>query len=142
MSLAKTACSLRASTVTKLCKHQVTWLRFWLLCKAEALSITAAVKHFSPFIIQSKLLGCVLTDSQPCVQVVEKLCRGGVSASSCITSFSATVSRYLVRLQHIAGNANLLSDFVSRNAPECNEPQCQMCSFIQEAENSVVRGLI
>ena len=33
----------------KLRKHQVTWLP----CEVEALSIAAAVKHFSPFIIQS-----------------------------------------------------------------------------------------
>ena len=32
----------------KLKKHQVTWLP----CKAEALGLTASVKHFSPFITQ------------------------------------------------------------------------------------------
>lgn len=33
----------------KLRKHQVTWLP----CDTEALGITAAIKHFSPFIEQS-----------------------------------------------------------------------------------------
>ena len=56
----------------KLRKHQVTWLP----CEIEALSISAAVKHFSPYIIQSKHTACVLTDSKPCVQAIEKLCRG------------------------------------------------------------------
>ena len=41
---------------SKLRKHQVTWLP----CEVEALSIAAAVKHFSTFIIQSKHRACVL----------------------------------------------------------------------------------
>ena len=39
----------------KLRKHQVTWLP----CEVEALSIAAAIKHFSPFIIQSKHRACI-----------------------------------------------------------------------------------
>jgi hypothetical protein len=41
--------SLSGFFSAKLRKHQVTWLP----CEIEALSIAAAVKHFSPFIIQS-----------------------------------------------------------------------------------------
>ena len=41
----------------KLKKHQVTWLP----CKIEALGIAASVKHFSPFIIQSKHQACLHT---------------------------------------------------------------------------------
>ena len=51
-------------------KHQVIWLP----CEIEALCIAAAVKHFSPFIIQSKHHACVLKDSKPCVQAITKLC--------------------------------------------------------------------
>ena len=61
----------------KLCKHQVTWLP----CEVEALSIAAAVKYFSPFIIQSLHPTTVLTDSKPCIQVIDKLCRGEFLAS-------------------------------------------------------------
>ena len=43
----------------KLRKHQVTWLP----CEIEALSIAAAVKRFSPYIIQSTHNTCLLTDS-------------------------------------------------------------------------------
>ena len=57
---------------TKLRKHQVSWL----LCEVEALCIAAAVKHFSPYIIQSLKHTIVLTDSKPCVQAYDKLCRG------------------------------------------------------------------
>ena len=121
----------------KLRKHQVNWLP----CEIEALSIAAAVKHFSPFIIQSEHRTCVLTDSKPCVQAISKLCRGEFSASPRVTSFLTTISRYQVTLQHLAGTANLPSDFASRNAPECQEPTCQVCSFIKETEDSVVRDV-
>ncbi len=63
---------------SKLKKHQVTWLP----CEVEALCIGAAVRHFAPFIIQSKQRTQVLTDSRPCVQSYEKLCRGEFSTGS------------------------------------------------------------
>ena len=85
---------LRASSVpTKLRKHQVTWLP----CEIEALSIAAAIKHFSPYIIQSTHNTCLLTDSKPCVQAVEKLCSGEFSASPRVTSFS----RYQINVRHL-----------------------------------------
>ena len=118
-------------------KHQVTWLP----CEVEALSIAASVKHFSPFIIQSQHPTTVLTDSKPCVQAIDKLCRGEFSASPRVPSFLTTVSRYQVHLQHLAGRANLPSDFTSRNAPDCSEPNCQICNFVHEMEDSVVRNV-
>jgi len=121
----------------KLKKHQVTWLP----CEVEALGIAAAVKHFCPFIIQSKHQTCVLTDSKPCVQALEKLCRGEFSHSPRVSTFLATVSRYQVSVLHLAGSVNIPSDFASRNAPECSNPSCQICSFISETEESVVRGV-
>ena len=78
---------------SKLRKHQVTWLPR----EVEALSIAAAVKHFSPFIIQSKHRACLLTDSQPCVQALQKLFRGEFSASPRVTSFLTTVSLTVVK---------------------------------------------
>ena len=83
----------------------------------------------------------MLTDSKPCVQAIDKLCRGEFSASPRVTSFLTTVSRYQVSLQHLAGKANLPSDFTSRNAPYCNEPNCQICTFVHDMEDSVVRGV-
>ncbi|XP_068703830.1 uncharacterized protein [Montipora foliosa] len=121
----------------KLRKHQVTWLP----CEFEALSIAASVKHFSPFIIQSQHPTTALTDSKPCVQAIDKLCRGEFSASPCVTLFLTTVSRYQVHLQHLAGRANLPSDFTCRNAPDCSEPNCQICNFVHEMEDSVVRNV-
>ena len=118
-------------------KHHVTCLP----CEVEALSIASAIKHFAPYIIQSKFQTCVLTDSKPCVQSFEKLCRGQFSASRRVTTFLSTASRYQISLRHLSGSANLPSDFSSRNASPCDDPRCQICSFISKAEDSVVRPI-
>lgn len=121
----------------KLRKHQVTWLP----CEVEALCIAAAVKHFSPFIIQSRHQACVLTDSKPCVQAIDKLSRGEFSASPRVTSFLSVASRYQVSVRHLAGSSNVPSDFSSRNAPECGEAHCQICNFVLVTSESVVRSV-
>ena len=121
----------------KLRKQQVTWLP----CEVEALAITVAIKHFSPYIVQSRSPTCVLTDSKPCVQAFEKLCRGEFSASPRVATFLSMASRYTVSIRHIAGIANLPSDHASRNTTECPEESCQICQFIRKTEESVVRAI-
>ena len=110
----------------------------WLACELEALGIAASVKHFSPYIVQSEYTTDVLTDSRPCVQAYGKLMRGAFSASSRVNTFLATISRYNVKLSHISGKDNCISDYGSRNALECTG-NCQICKFIKDIENSVVR---
>ena len=121
----------------KLRKHQVTWLP----CELEALSIASSIKHFSPYLVQSDKTGFILTDSKPCVEAFEKLHRGEFSASPRVTTFLSTASRFQVSLRHLLGCANLVADFASRNAPSCTHPNCQICSFINHTENSVVRNV-
>ena len=111
----------------------------WLPCEIEALSIAAATKHFSPYIIQSDKKACLLTDSKPCVQAFEKLCRGEFSASPRISTFLSIVSRYQASVRHVSGSAILPSDFSSRNAPPCHNESCQICSFVSDSRESVVR---
>ena len=113
----------------------------WLPCEIEALSIGSAVKHFAPYIIQAKQTTQILTDSRPCVQAYSKLLRGEFSSSSRVTTFLSTVSRYGVQVRHIAGIANLPSDFASRNPVSCSDSSCQICRFIHEDEDAVVREL-
>ena len=113
--------------------------RLWLPCEIEALSIAAAIKHFSPYIIQSGSTTCILTDSRPCVQAYDKLCRGEFSASPRVSTFLSTASRFQVSIRHVSGLAILPSDYSSRNAPECDNPSCQICNFIHLQEESVVR---
>ena len=110
----------------------------WLPCEIEALSIAAAVKHFSPYIVQSSHTASILTDSKPCEQAHEKLCRGEFSVSPRVSTFLSVVSRYQATVQHLAGSANVPSDFASRNAPTCLEQQCQVCTFVRQMEESVV----
>ena len=112
----------------------------WLPCEIEALCISAAFKHFSPFIIESSVKSHVLTDGNPCVQALDKLCRSEFSASPRVTSFLTAVSRYQVSLQHLAGKVNLLSDFASRNAPDCTEPGAR-CAPSFNKMKTVVRSL-
>ena len=122
---------------SKLKKHQVTWLP----CEIEALAIAASVRHFAPYIIQSEVPAQVLTDSRPCVQAYDKLRRGEFSASSRVSTFLTIVSRYHVEVQHISGAANLPSDYTSRHPVSCPDRSCQVCKFVNECEDSVVRSL-
>ncbi|KAL0153092.1 hypothetical protein M9458_051586, partial [Cirrhinus mrigala] len=118
----------------KLRKNQIDWLP----CEIEALAIAAALKHFGPYIIQSSQKACVLTDSKPCVQAFEKLCRGEFSASPRVTTFLSAASRFQVSVRHVAGAAILPSDYASRHAAQCDSPVCQVCSFVRESLVSVV----
>ena len=120
----------------KLRKHQVTWIP----CEVEALAISAAVRHFSPYIIRSAHPVVVLTDSKPCVQAYQKLCRGEYSNSPRVTCFLSTVARPGISVQHLTGQSNLPSDFASRNAPDCVHPNCQVCSFVSQLEDAAVRS--
>ena len=118
----------------KLRKNQVTWLP----CEVEALCISAAVKHYAPYITQATKPVNLLTDSRPCVLAYRKLCRGEFSNSSRVTTFLSTVSRYNVHVGHIAGASNLPSDYTSRNPATCKDGTCQVCKFVAESEDSTV----
>ena len=67
----------------------------WLPCEIEALSIAAAIRHFSPYIVQSVHNTSILTDSKPCVQAHEKLCRGEFSVSLRVSTFLSVDTRQL-----------------------------------------------
>ena len=113
----------------------------WLPCEVEALSIAAAMKHFSPYLIQSSKKACILTDSKPCVQAYEKLCRGEFSASPRVSTFLSVVSRYQASVRHVSGTSILQSDFASQNAAPCDNETCQVCAFITRSRDSVVRAV-
>ncbi len=121
----------------KMKKHQVTWLP----CEVEALCIGAALKHFAPYILQSSSRAQVLTDSRPCVQAFAKLCRGEFSNSSRVTSFLSIVARFQAQIGHVSGAANLPSDYTSRNPTTCDDRSCQVCSFVDELSDTVVRSV-
>ena len=113
----------------------------WLPREVEALSIAAATKHFSPYLIQSVKKACILTESKPCVQGYEKLCRVEFSASPRVSTFLSVVSRYQASVRHVSGAAILPSDFACRNAAACDSETCQVCSFISRTRDSVIRAV-
>ena len=121
---------------SKLRKHQEGWLP----CELEALSIGAAVTHFSPDIVNSEHQTMVLSDSLPCIQAYGKLCKGQFSTSSRVSTFLSILSRFNTHLLHIKGESNIYSDYASRNAPECTNKQCQVCQFVNDTSESVVRS--
>lgn len=100
----------------------------------------SAVKDFSTYIIMSSKCACVLTDSKPCIQAYGKLCRGEFSASPRVSTYNS-YSRFLVSVQHLSGAANVVSDFASHNAPNCEERNCQICPFVTHTKNSVVMDI-
>ena len=85
----------------------------WLPCEVEALAIAVATKHFSPYLIQLYHKAYILTDSKPCIQAYEKICRGEFSASPHVSTFLTTVSRYQASVRHVSGSVILPSDFAS-----------------------------
>ena len=44
-------------------------------------------------------------------------------------------------MRHLSGSANLPSDFACRNAPDCDNPNCQICSFVAQLEDSTVNAI-
>ena len=110
----------------------------WLPCEIEALSIAAAIKHFGPYIVQAEHTTSILTDNKPCVQAHEKLCRGELSVSPCVSTFLSVAGRYQATIRDLAGAANVPSNFASRNAPTCREQHCRVCSYTRQTEESVV----
>ena len=112
----------------------------WLPCELEALSITTSVKHFSPYIVQSTQKTRVLTDSKPCVEAYKKISRGSFSSSPRVMTFLSTLSHYQIEVEHLSGKNNTFSDFLSRHPVAC-DGTCQICSFIEETEDSVVRAV-
>ena len=114
--------------------------RDWLPCELEALSIATAVSHFAPDIVNSEHQTCILTDSLPCVQAYSKLCQGKFSSSARVSTFLSVISRFRVKLLHLKGTDNVYSDAASRNPPECYQNNCQICKYVTELADSVVRS--
>ena len=111
----------------------------WYPCEIEALSIAASVVHYSPYIVQSHQRTQVLTDNRPCVQAWVKMKRGEFSSSARVGTFMSTLSQYDVDVQFIKGEFNLPSDFQSRHPPSCEDFCCQICKFVENSDNVVVR---
>ena len=117
-------------------KHQSSWMP----CEAEALSISVAVHHFSPYIVQSEMQTVLYTDSLPCVQAYNKLTsKGEFSSSARVATFLSRICQFGIQICHLKGSDNVYSDFASRNALECVDQKCQVCKYIARSIDCVVR---
>ena len=119
----------------KMKPHHVSWLP----CEKEALAITAAANHFAPYVRDSKFSTQILTDNKPCVEAWEKLRNGKFSASARVSTFLSTLSSLNVTLCHIKGTSNCISDYNSRHPSTCDNSTCQICKFVEELSESVVK---
>ena len=113
----------------------------WFPCEIEGLAIAGAIKFWNAYIAQSRHRTRVLTDSKPCRDAYNILCRGEFSSNARLSTYLNTVSRYHVTIEHLAGVANALSDFSSRNPVPCVSDKCQVCLFTTNLDASVVRSL-
>ncbi len=86
-------------------------------------------------VIQSRHQAQVLTDSKPCVQACQKLAMGEFSVSARVSTFLTVASRYFA-FEHVAGCANLLLDFASRNTPVCETSHCHICDLVSDATSA------
>ena len=113
----------------------------WLPCEIEALAIGSAISYFSPFIIQSEHRAKVATDSKACVMAYKQMKRGLFSNRARVMTFLTAVSRYQVEITHIAGIQIPFTDYASRHPVECVDNSCQICKFVTELADSVLRKL-
>ena len=106
----------------------------WFPCERECLALSTAVKKCSHYIIESNLPTLVLTDSKPVMEASKLIKQGKFSASSRMSSFLCSISRYKIDIQHVSGKFknNIAPDYLSRNPAKCNNNSCQVCKFINE----------
>ena len=121
----------------KLKDHQSRWYP----CEIEALSIASSIHHFGPYIRESLQTTQVLTDNKPCIQTWERMKRGEFSTSARAASYMSTLAEFNVEVKHISGSHNLPSDFQSRNPPLCDSSCCQICKFVEESSNAVIKAV-
>lgn len=99
--------------------------------------ITAPVHYTSPCF--NKNHPSVLTDIKACVQAIGKIERGEFCTSPRITTFLSTVTRYQVKVMHLPGTMNTVSDYGSRHTPNCTQPECQICTFVRSTASAAVQ---
>ena len=118
----------------KLRNRQMTWLQ----CEIEALSIATAVKHFTPYLVQSTSKACVLTDSKPCVQPYKSYAvvnsRLAPEFWHAFQQLANITFLFVISVVHIYSHLTMLAD-----TPKNVWFSCQICSFVRQSEAAVVR---
>ena len=113
----------------------------WLPCELEALAVGAGLQFFLPFFRESGCKPIIYTDSSPVAMAYKKMQQGLFSTSPRVSTFLHEVLNQGAEVRFLAGTSNLPADQASRNPTVCNRPRCQVCCWISEKEDQVVRRL-
>ena len=113
----------------------------WLPCELESLAIGAGLQAFLPYFKESNRKPIVYTDSTPCVMAYNKLKTGSFSTSPRMCTFLHEVVNQGATIKYLAGPSNIQADQASRNPAKCANTRCQMCIWIHDKEEQVVRKL-
>ena len=111
-------------------KHQKNWYP----CEGEALAARLVIKHFSPFLKESRFPVIHHVDNMPTVQAWKRSKRGAFSTSARISAFLSGLSALDIELVYTPGQEMKSSDYNSRHPVTCNERRCQICEFANEME--------
>ena len=120
------------------------WQQRWLPCEAECLSARLVLQHFRPQIQCSDQPVIHHTDSMPTFQAWKKAKTGAFSSSARIAAFLTEISDLNVEFVHTSGKNMNYSDYSSRHAVICHEPNCQICSFVNDkvfVGDNVIRSI-
>ena len=101
----------------------------------------SGLQYFLPFFKESNCKPIIYTDSSPVVLAYRKMQKGAFSASPRVSTFLHSVLNQGAEVRYLAGKSNLAADQARRNAATCNNHKCQVCSWIDEKEEQVVRRL-
>ena len=115
-------------------------------CDGEMSAQYVALKSptFSNHIRASSKRTVSLVDSKPVVEASALLKNGKFSSSRVINNLMTALSEHNLEFQHISGKfgQNFPDDFASRNPASCNgDPQCKICSFIEDCKLLTVGAL-
>ena len=113
----------------------------WLPCELEALAVGSSLHYFLPFIRESGCSPIIYTDSTPVVMAYKKMQRGEFSASPRVSTFLHEVLNQGADIRYLNGQSNVTADQASRNSATCQEEKCQVCRWIKDKEEQVVKQI-
>lgn len=112
----------------------------WIPCELECLAIAAGLQSFLPFFRESGCKPIVYTDSKPATMAYQKMQRGAFSSSPRVSTFLHEVINQ-AEVKFLSGSTNVTADHSSRNPAPCQTKPCQVCIWVNEKEDQVVRKI-
>ena len=103
----------------------------WSPCELEGLGASIAVEKCSFYILRSSKPTLVFPDNKQVIQAFNKLKRGRFSTSQRLATFSNSMQKFPIQMQHGSGKLlqNVGADYIGRNAADCDKENCAVCKF-------------